>query len=233
MHPDVQALLAVQADDLELYTLEDRLVALEPRLAALEKERGRVETQLARTSHEISDEEARHRDALGRTETHRALVERSQRAYESVTTTKEATAANTQLEVTKRMASDSERDAAQIAGRIGELRHQFAELEKSLADVDARQTTARTELDAERKVIEEEMAEARAKRTKLSQAVPRPMLTTYDKVRVRKRGASLVPLRGTSCSACDTMIPTQRRATMAATGHIEMCEGCGSLIYAA
>jgi uncharacterized protein len=52
-------------------------------------------------------------------------------------------------------------------------------------------------------------------------------------VRLRKRGDSLVPLRGPSCSACDTAIPTQRRAALASSGNITICEGCGSLLYAA
>ena len=47
-----------------------------------------------------------------------------------------------------------------------------------------------------------------------------------------RRAETLFPLRGPSCSACDTAIPTQRRAVMAASGTIEMCEGCGALLYA-
>ena len=68
--------------------------------------------------------------------------------------------------------------------------------------------------------------------SRTAQAVPRPMLAKYDKVRSRRRAETLFPLRGPSCSACDTAIPTQRRAVMAASGTIEMCEGCGALLYA-
>ena len=76
------------------------------------------------------------------------------------------------------------------------------------------------------------MAEARRKRETTSRSVPRPMLTKYDKVRARRRGETVFPLRGQSCGACDTAVPTQRRAAMAATGALEMCEGCGVLLYA-
>jgi predicted nucleic acid-binding Zn-ribbon protein len=209
MHPDVQSLLAVQADDLELYQLEDRLAALAPRLAALEKERGKVAGQLDRSRASIEAEESRHREASTRLDEHKALVERSQRAYESVTSPKEAAAAVTQLEQTKRMFGDSEREVAQVQGRINELRHGVADLETALADVEARQADTRSALETER-----------------------AMLNKYDRVRVRKRSESVFPLRDKSCSACDTAIPTQRRAAMAATGALEMCEGCGVLLYA-
>ena len=180
----------------------------------------------------VEADEARHREVMHRVETHRQLVERSQRQYESVTSPREANAAMTQLEQTKRMADDSERDASQILGRIGEMRHHVATLETALADVEHRQAETRAGLDAERAEIETQIAEARAKRDRTAQAVPRSMLAKYDKVRSRRRAETLFPLRGPSCSACDTAIPTQRRAVMAASGTIEMCEGCGALLYA-
>lgn len=232
MHPDVQSLLAVQKDDLEIYGLESRMAALAPRLASLEKERGRAAQELDRAKKAIEVEEARHREAQLRVETHRQLVERSQRAYESVTSPREATAAMTQLEQTKRMVDDSERDAAQIQGRINEMRHHVADLETALLEVEHRQSDARSAIDAERAEIEAQLAQARTKRDATAQAVPRPMLSKYDKVRSRRRAETVFPLRGPSCSACDTAIPTQRRAAMAASGSVEMCEGCGALLYA-
>ena len=232
MHPDVQSLLAVQRDDLEIYTLESRLAALAPRLAALESERARAAQELDRARKALEADEARHREAMHKVETHRQLVERSQRQYESVTSPREANAAMTQLEQTKRMADDSERDASQILGRIGEMRRHVTELETAVADVEHRQTETRAALDAERAEIDAEIAQARAKRDGTAQAVPKAMLAKYDKVRSRRRAETLFPLRGPSCSACDTAIPTQRRAVMAASGTIEMCEGCGALLYA-
>jgi predicted nucleic acid-binding Zn-ribbon protein len=232
MHPDVQSLLAVQHDDLEIYALESQLAALAPRLAALESERSRAAQELERARKSVEADEARHREAMLKVDTHRQLVERSQRQYESVTSPREANAAMVQLEQTKRMAEDSERDASQILGRIGEMRHHVAELETALADVERRQAETRATLDSERAEIEAELTTARAKRDRTAQAVPRAMLAKYDKVRSRRRAETLFPLRGPSCSACDTAIPTQRRAVMAASGTIEMCEGCGALLYA-
>jgi predicted nucleic acid-binding Zn-ribbon protein len=232
MHPDVQFLLAVQLEDIELYALEDRLATLAPRIAAMEKERGRVSSQLDKARASIASEETRYREAHLRVDANRALVERSQRAYESVTSPKEANAAIVQLEQTKRMVDDSERDAQQIQGRINELRHHVSDLEGSLLEVEARQAMTRGALEKERASIESDIARARAKREGTAKAVPPSMLSKYDRVRVRKRSESVFPLRGPSCSACDTAIPTQRRAAMAASGSLEMCEGCGVLLYA-
>jgi predicted nucleic acid-binding Zn-ribbon protein len=232
MHPDVQSLLAVQRDDLEIYALESRLAALAPRLAALEKERARAAQELERAAKSVGTEESRLREAQLRTDTNRQLVERSQRAYESVTSPREANAAMVQLEQTKRMVDDAERDAAQVQGRINEMRHHIADLQGKLEEVEHRQTDARAALDKERAEIESQIAEEKSKRDQTAEAVPKSMLIKYDRVRTRRRAETVFPLRGTSCSACDTAIPTQRRAAMAATGSLEMCEGCGALLYA-
>lgn len=232
MHKDVQSLLAVQGDDLEIYGLESRLAALAPRLATLEKERARAAQELERAVKSVETEESRLREAGHKTDANRALVERSQRAYESVTSPREANAAMVQLEQTKRMVDDSERDASQIQGRINEMRHHVADLEARLADVEHRQQDARTALDAERSAIDSEIADAKSKRDNTAKGVPGSMLSKYDRVRNRRRAETVFPLRGPSCSACDTAIPTQRRAAMAATGSLEMCEGCGALLYA-
>lgn len=232
MHPDVKSLLAVQQDDLNIYALEERLSSLAPRLAALEQERGRAADAVERARRAIEAEEARQREARMRIDTHKQLAERSQRQYESVTTPREATAAMAQLEQTRRMVTESERDAESIQGRIDQLRHQVAELEKALVDIEQTQSEARSSLDADRAAIEAELSSARATRDGHAREVPRSMLGTYDKVRRRRRAEAVFPLRGPSCGSCDTAIPTQRRASMAATGSLEMCEGCGALLYA-
>jgi predicted nucleic acid-binding Zn-ribbon protein len=232
MHPDVKSLLAVQHEDLEIYALEARLAALAPRVAALERERDKVAGALDRVRKAVQAEEARHREARGRVETHQQLLARSQRQYEGVASPREAAAASTQLEQTKRMADESARDADQVQGRINQMRHEVADLEHQLGEVESRQAEARASIDSDRTAIEGQITTARARRDVTAGAVPRAILTKYDRIRSRRRSETVFPLRGQSCSACDTAIPTQRRAAMAASGSLEMCEGCGALLYA-
>ena len=232
MHPDVSSLLAVQQDDLQIYALEAQLVSLAPQLTALERERGKVAGALDRARKAIEAEESKQREARGRTDTHRQLAERSQRQYESVASPREATAALAQLEQTRRMVTESERDADAIQGRINEMRHQVADFEAQLAALEARQVEARSSLGADHARIEEQLVGAKSTRDAKAAVVPDKLRGTYERVRVRRRAETVFPLRGASCSACDTAIPTQRRASMASSGALEMCEGCGVLLYA-
>jgi predicted nucleic acid-binding Zn-ribbon protein len=53
----------------------------------------------------------------------------------------------------------------------------------------------------------------------------------YDRIRVRRQPEAVFAMNGFSCGACDTAIPMQRRHVMSNTGAIEVCEGCGVLMY--
>jgi predicted nucleic acid-binding Zn-ribbon protein len=57
-------------------------------------------------------------------------------------------------------------------------------------------------------------------------------MSTYDRIRSKKRVHAIFPIKGTSCSNCDTAVPLQRRTQMINTGKTEVCEGCGVLLYA-
>jgi predicted nucleic acid-binding Zn-ribbon protein len=82
-------------------------------------------------------------------------------------------------------------------------------------------------------MLEEQLRQARVDRDQKARAVPRSLLQRYDRIRSKRRVNAVFPLRGASCSNCDTMIPLQRRTAMAAAGATEICEGCGVLLYAA
>lgn len=233
MKDDVGALLEVQADDLRIYGLEDRLGALAPRLAALEKDRKRAEDALAQSAQLVTEEEKRQRDLQDRLRQHRELRDRSEKLLGQVTAPREAAAAMAQIEQAKRFIADEEQELEKLGARLAELRKTVAEREHAVAETGRAQREARASLDADRAVIEKELGAARGDREQKAMKVPRSLLQKYDRIRSRRRSTAVFPLRGKSCAHCDTAIPVQRHSTMVSSGALEMCEGCGVLLYAA
>lgn len=233
MKDDVGALLEVQADDLRIYGLEDRLSALAPRLAALEKDRMRAQEALAQTTQLVGEEEKRQRDIQDRLRQHRELLDRSEKLLGQVTAPREAAAAMAQIEQAKRFIADEEQELGKLAARLAELRKTVTEREQAVAETGRVQQEARASLDADRAVIEKELGAARGDRDQKAVKVPRSILQKYDRIRSRRRSTAVFPLRGKSCAHCDTAIPVQRHSTMVSSGALEMCEGCGVLLYAA
>lgn len=233
MHPDVSALLDVQADDLRTYGLEDRLNALGPRLAALEQERKRAVDALTAARRQVEAEEQRQREVQDRLRQHREMRDKSEGLLAQVTSPREAAAAMAQIDQAKRFITDEEKELAAIQQRLTELRRSVGDREKGVSDIERVQQETRTTLDADRASLQKELGDVQAERNRKAQAVPKSLLQRYDRIRSKRRTTALFPLRGQSCAHCDTAIPVQRRSTMAATGATEVCEGCGVLLYAA
>lgn len=231
--PDVAALLDVQTDDLKLYAIEDRLSALAPRLAALEVERKKASDAFAQAGELIAAEEKRQRDVQDRLRQHRELKDRSEALLGQVSSPREAAAAMAQIDQAKRFIADEEREIETLSARLSELRRQATDRERALHEIEQVQKEARVSLDADRAVLERELAELRTAREHKAQGVPRSLLQRYDRIRQRRRSTAIFPLRGVSCAHCDTAIPMQRRSAMVATGATELCEACGVLLYAA
>ena len=233
MKDEVGALLEVQADDLRIYGLEDRLNALAPRLAALEGDRKRAEEALGQAKQQVADEEKRLREVQDRVRQHRELRDKSEALLNQVTAPREAAAAMAQIEQAKRFVADEEQEIETLGARLNDLRRIVSEREAAVAETGKVQQDARESLDADRKVIEGELGAARTDREQKAVKVPRALLQKYDRIRSKRRGTTLFALRGKSCANCDTAIPVQRHSTMVSSGATELCEGCGVLLYAA
>lgn len=233
VHPDVAALLELQSDDAEIYSIERGLSELTPRLDALAVARDREVAAVSHARHELDLEERRYRELQTRVAQHRQLHERHQAQLDTISNARQASAAMAQLDQARRMVSDVERELDIMGRRVAEMRRTVDERERAVQALEREQEAARATLESDRSSLEERLRDAKERRDARAQRVSRSLLTRYDRIRTRKHEHTLVPLRGVSCSHCDTIIPMQRRTAMAGTGAVEICEGCGVLLYAA
>ena len=126
MHPDLEALLALQAEDAEIHQMEERLQATEPRLRQLDKARDQVNVALERSKTAIDGEEKKHKELLSRVTEHRQMHERNVATLDQVKKMKEATAAVMQVERARRILADEEGELQTVHRRMGELRDSTA-----------------------------------------------------------------------------------------------------------
>jgi uncharacterized protein len=232
VHPDVQALLELQADDVAIRDLEERLAALAPRAKALDDARRKAADALARSRVAVEEEEKRRRDLHQRITQHKQLHEKNLAQLDAVKRVKEATAAMSQVEQARRILAEEESELAVLSRRIGELVAARDGYEVGLMDLDTRHADDRAAIDAQRAEIEGALSTARAARSGKAAHVDRPLLAKYDRIRSARKQGALFSLRGPSCGNCDTSVPLQRRNIMVARGNIEVCETCGVLLYA-
>lgn len=232
MHADLEALLALQADDERLRELERRERELHERTRALDAEVAAQSGEVERAELALAAEEERRRDLELKVQEHRQLQERNLAALEGVWKPREATAAMSQVDLTRRVLAQEESELQGITGRIVDLRAAMEAQRSEMVALESRQIEAREAIEGDRRELAAEVEQARAERSKAASRVSRPLLSRYERIRTRNPEGALHPLRGGACGRCNTAIPIQRRKTMAGGRSIEMCEGCGVLIYA-
>ena len=232
MTPDLSALLALQEQDEAIDAIQSKLDQLAPRVTELERRLSQATDAVERARSALTAEEQRQAFLRDKVSEHKEVLERNQAHLDQVKTMRAATAAVTQLEQIRRVLADEESDLAAVTRRLTEMRATLDAAVAAVGTVETEQAGARTQIEEERAVIGKEFDAAGADRAMRAAGVSRPILAKYERIRVKRRRRTVFPLNGGACSACDTAIPVQRRYTMQNTGSIEMCEGCGVLLYA-
>jgi predicted nucleic acid-binding Zn-ribbon protein len=231
--PDLEAVLALQAEDTIVAQLNGKLRALDTKLKALDAERAQLEESLARARVTAEQEEKRRRELAIKVEDHKAMQERNLATLDVVRKPKEATAAMAQVDMLKKVLTQEEGELHSLSLRVHDVHHAIDGQQKALDELDARQQEQRAAHAAERAEIQTELAKAKSIRDERAAHVPKNILLKYERILSRNTSNVLYPLRGQACGRCDTAIPMQRRNAIAAGRAIDVCEACGVLLYAA
>lgn len=232
MHPDLRALLALQMDDHTIRALESRRAGIEARVAELDREREAAAGALRRKRGEIEEIERRRRDLQDKNQQRKTHHERNLSHLDAARKSREATAAMSEVDLSRKALLQEESEIQGISARLTELRQAADYQELEATELEARQREARAALDAERQGVDAELSQARAKRADIAGTVSKPMLSKYERISTRQRGDALFALRNSACGHCNTAIPLQRRNVIAGGRAIDVCEGCGVLLYA-
>ena len=230
MQQEVEALLALQVDDLKIREIEEQIRALDPQLAEFDRKREQAGAALTRAQAAVQAEEKKQRELQSRLSQHKALQERNLHQLDDVKRLREATAATAQVEATRRLMAEDESEIAILGRRISEMNAAVVQSKQALVSLEEQQKAARPEIEAKRAELQAQLVAAKRDRDGRAVSVSRPMLGKYDRIR-GKRTQALYALRGGSCGNCDTSVPLQRRNLMTVSGQIEICEACGVLLY--
>lgn len=231
MANDLEALLALQAEDVVVDDLERRMRALEPRLAALERARDDATSTLARLEATTDADEKKQRELERRLADHKQRQERNLAHLDAVKRLREATAAMAQVEQARKILIEEEQELHALSRRVAESHKAIDAQRQAIATLESEQADARLAIASERAEIDALLGDARTKRQGTAAHVSRSVLAKYDRIRGRRGDQALFQLRGQSCGNCDTAIPLHRRSQMLG-GVIEVCEACGVLLYA-
>lgn len=232
MHPDLEALLALQERDVAVASCDARLKALEPEFRALEEQIAAAQRALDQAQAGIQAALDR-RDAMeGKIHSYRTMQEQRRQRLEWVRGAKEASTLMAELDLARSVLAKEEAEFMRSGDAVDEAERKAAEAERALQNVREAQAAQREALAGRREEIAAERERVAADRDTASRGVKPALLSRYDRIRRGKAPLAVFPLHGGSCGNCFTAVPTQRKALIQRGATIEGCEACGVLLYA-
>ena len=232
MHPELEALLALQEKDQAVTATDESLAALAPELQALDEAQAAAERALAGAQAAIQAAIDRRDELEGKIANYRTMQEQRRQRLEWVRGAKEASTLMAELDLARSVLAKEEAEFMRSGDAVTEAERKAAEAEKALQEVRAQQAPLREALAGRRDAIAAQREQAVAERERAATRVGGGLLARYERIRRGKAPLALYPLHADACGHCFTAVPTQRRALIQRGASIEGCEACGVLLYA-
>jgi len=232
VHPELEALLALQEKDQAVMLTDEALEALEPATRALDESQAAAERALGAAQAAIQAALDRRDELEGKIASYRTMQEQRRQRLEWVRGAKEASTLMAELDLARSVLAKEEAEFMRSGDAVSEAERRAAEAEQALAQLRAQQAAEREALAGRREQIAGEREAALAEREQAAARVTPAMLARYERIRRGKAPLALYALHADACGHCFTAVPTQRRALIQRGASIEGCEACGVLLYA-
>ena len=232
MHPDLEALLALQERDKAVGTVKKAMDALLPAEAELDEELGAHTRALEDAERAAAAAETRKVELEARIAGYKRLQEQRRQQLDYVRGAKEASALMAELDLARSVLVKEETEYMRSGDAIVEAQKRVKDTVKAHEAVVVQQTEARAALTAQRAERAAQLDAAAAERLAATKSVKPALLTKYERIRRGRAPAALYPLHQDACGHCHTAVPLQRRVLIQQGQSIEGCEVCGVLLYA-
>jgi uncharacterized protein len=232
VHPDLEALLALQEKDMAVTAADQALAGLEPELKTLDDALAAAAGAVDKTRNGIQEAQRRRDELEGRIASYRDKQEQRKQRLEWVRGAKEASTLMAELDLARSVLAKEEAEFMRSGDAVSEAERKAADAEKALEEVRTAQAAQREALAGRREAIVAERERAVAAREAAAGAVAAAFLARYERIRRGKAPLALYPLHADACGHCYTAVPTQRRSLIQRGATIETCEACGVLLYA-
>lgn len=233
MHPHLKALIELQAVDLRLIEIRERLARFPKRLAEVE---GRVTA----ARQQIAAAKEAHTTGLKERKTYEMDVEQWKERAKKYRNQSAEVKTNEAYKALLHEIENAEREVTKAEDRLlermvsgEEYDRQVKSAEASLKEIEAAANKERQAIQAEYNAAQRELASAEAARAAAISAVPEDLVSHYERIAKRHGGIALAEVRGEGCGQCGVHIRPHVIQQLSREGNEEFfhCETCTRILY--
>jgi uncharacterized protein len=231
MKDQIEALHRLQTQDRRMVSIERKLAAVPRRKQEMERDLDRLEVMLRSELGKLDESRQFRKDQERQLEDEREQIRGSKARISQVKTPRELSAAQRELEATRRLADSRETELARIDDAIAEAEARIKTMDGGLADLRVSVTAERERLDAIEVKLQRSYKKAQTARKSLTDQIEKGLLRRYERIRKRVGGIGFVGVRERRCTACKMAVPHQTYVSLRNAELIAVCESCGRLLY--
>ena len=230
---DLATLLQIQQKDRDIAQAQRELHDLPQRAAILDARKKRREVEAKRD--QLEELHVKADEKLSRiSDEDEQLAEKQKRVQEEIDSSRSSfrgiPALTKELEGYAKRRNTLEEDMAAATEEVDKIEALQAQVQKMLADLDAREAEATDAFVKEGGRLKREEAESQAERDRLAAQMPADLMARYEKILVRCGGVALGFLKGSSCGVCRSTIEHGRLVDLKSSGNLVICPSCGRLL---
>lgn len=229
----VEALLSLQEIDAAIDERTRRLEQLTREIAREEEALDALEGQAAAARKTVEEAEAELRKIERSVQAGRATLKRLEARGQEVQNMKQHLAVRAETDAARRNLRMAEEDALDAMQEIEDGKAILQQIERELAERREEHEARVSGASEERAALQEEIALHRDRKRNRETRLGGAALRLYRQVRGSRARTALAPIKPDGvCGNCFTMIPLQRQADIRSGRDLEVCEGCGVILYA-
>lgn len=234
------ALQRLQAVDLQIREVRNRIGSFDPQLTEVDTTVQRLEAEAETTSGRVEDLRAEERRLHRASSDKRARLKKLEERVKMVKTVREEAAVQAETGLVRRVLDSEEQDAVNLLDQIERLEDRLAGQRADLQEAKSAAEPRRRELVAERTAAQGELAKLEERRKDFAADIDSRCLRVYDNLIRSGRKAAVAPMaEDGACGACFSVIPLQLQNEIRQLQNeigtsmlLVVCEACGVIVTA-
>ncbi len=231
MNSDLELLLKLQVIDYDIGELERSKEYLPDMMGNLKHEISDAQTKLDAVTSELEEAKIRQKNLELEVSSKEAELQKFQQQMMSIKTNKEYDALVGQIDSVKESISSSETELLELIDRIAELEKLMVEYREKVSHVEENNNKQLQILQDKIANIGNTMSGKMTYRTEVSSAIPKPILTIYERVRKGKGGTVVVVVKRRACGACYKALTPKKVQEIKKGDRIHTCDNCGRIMF--
>ncbi len=230
MRKILEKLMVLQVVDIKLQTLEEARGDLPQKVNELKSEIEGIRLLLDQLNIDKKEKETRKHQIEGEVELLNGKLKKYQDQLYQVKNNKEYDAMTLEIENCEKNIEEHEYEILELDEALTSLGEKITETTQKLEEQEAQFVDKQKNLEVMLEKTKEEEDVLLVEREELSKGISKPLLNTYDRIRVNRGGRALSYLEDGACRECSSRIPPQRGLEIRLMDTLYYCEVCGRIM---